>query len=155
MLPIHLKTNLIMFPFYPDATINDLQMLGRDPKGSFFMMIVSRRGVEVHPWASLSGHSLIPDCIGETFHSSIIPISVGTGWEQSSSWTAAGKWDHPCGSFSKQWGGSGSLDMVTTFCHHDQAKVESLEAISNLCQWDPPKPSVVVVKIFANSPYLP
>ena len=49
----------------------------------------------------------------------------------------------------------GSLGMVTTFCHHDQAKVESSEVLSTLCQWVSPKPSIVVVKIFANSPYLP
>ena len=49
----------------------------------------------------------------------------------------------------------GSLGMVTTFCHHAQAKVESSEALSTLHQWDSPKPSIVVVKIFANSPYLP
>ena len=47
----------------------------------------------------------------------------------------------------------GSLGMVTTFCHHDHAKVESLAMLSTLCQQDSPKPSVVVVKI--NSPYLP
>ena len=28
----------------------------------------------------------------------------------------------------------GSLGMMTTFCHHDQAKVESLEVPSILCQ---------------------
>ena len=49
----------------------------------------------------------------------------------------------------------GNLGMVTTFYHHDQANVESSEALSILCQWDSPKLSVVVVKIFANSPYLP
>ena len=48
-----------------------------------------------------------------------------------------------------------SLGMVTTFCHHDQAKVESLEVLSTLLQQDCPKLSIVVVKIFANSPYLP
>ena len=49
----------------------------------------------------------------------------------------------------------GSLGMVTTFCHHDQAKVESSAVLSTLHQWDSPKPSIVVVKIFVNSPYLP
>ena len=46
----------------------------------------------------------------------------------------------------------GSLSMGTTFCHQDQAKVESLEMLSTYCQQDSPKQSVVVVKIFANSP---
>ena len=49
----------------------------------------------------------------------------------------------------------GSLGMVTTFCHHYQAKVEPSEVLSTLLQWDSPKLSIVVVKIFANSPYLP
>ena len=49
----------------------------------------------------------------------------------------------------------GSLGMMTTFCDHDQAKVESLDVHSTLCQWDSPKPSMVVVRIFANSPFLP
>ena len=49
----------------------------------------------------------------------------------------------------------GSLGMVTTFCHHDEAKVESSEVLSILHQSDSPKLSVVVVKIFTNSPYLP
>ena len=48
----------------------------------------------------------------------------------------------------------GSLGMVTTFCHHGQPKVEPSEALSTLLQWESPKPSVVVVKIFANSPNL-
>ena len=49
----------------------------------------------------------------------------------------------------------GSLGMVTTFCCHDQAKVESSEVLSILHEQDSPELSVVVVKIFANSPYLP
>ena len=49
----------------------------------------------------------------------------------------------------------GSLGMVTTFCHHDYVKVEPPEVLSTLVQQDSPKPSVVVVKIFTNSPYLP
>ena len=49
----------------------------------------------------------------------------------------------------------GSLGMMTTFCCHDQAKVESLEVLSTLHQQDSPEPSMVVVRIFANSPYLP
>ena len=49
----------------------------------------------------------------------------------------------------------GNLAMVTTFCCHDQAKVGPSEALSTLLQWDSPKPSIVVDKIFTNSPYLP
>ena len=49
----------------------------------------------------------------------------------------------------------GNLGMVTTFCHHDQAKVEVSEVLSALCQCDLLEPSVVVVRRFTNSPYLP
>ena len=49
----------------------------------------------------------------------------------------------------------GSLGMVTTFVHHDQAKLEPAEVLSTLVQWDWPELSVVVVKIFINSAYLP
>ena len=45
--------------------------------------------------------------------------------------------------------------MVTTFCHHDWAKVESSAVLSTLCQQDSLKPGVVMVRIFANSPCLP
>ena len=47
----------------------------------------------------------------------------------------------------------GSLGMVTTFCCHDQSKVETSEVLSTLHQQNSPKWSVVVVKVFANFPY--
>ena len=49
----------------------------------------------------------------------------------------------------------GNRGMVTTFCHHDQPKVEASEALSALCQHDFLEPSVVEVRSFTNSPYLP
>ena len=51
--------------------------------------------------------------------------------------------------------GEGNLGMVTTFCCHDEAKVEASKALSALHQHDLPEPSVVVVMRFTNSPYLP
>ena len=51
--------------------------------------------------------------------------------------------------------GEGNLDMVTTFCCHNQAKIEASKALSALCQCDSPEPSVVVVRRFTNSPFLP
>ena len=51
--------------------------------------------------------------------------------------------------------GEGYLGMVTTFCHHHQAKVEASEMLSALHQCDSLEPSVVVVWRFTNSPYLP
>ena len=53
------------------------------------------------------------------------------------------------------WVEEGSLGMVATFCHHDQAKMEPSEVLSTLLQHDSPKLSSVVVKIFANPPYFP
>ena len=50
--------------------------------------------------------------------------------------------------------GEGNLGMVTTFCCHNQAKVEASEALSVLCQHDSLEPSVVAVRRFNNSPYL-
>ena len=51
--------------------------------------------------------------------------------------------------------GEGCLSMETTFCYHDQVKVEVSEALSTLHQHVSPEPSVVVVRMFTNSPYLP
>ena len=51
--------------------------------------------------------------------------------------------------------GQGNLSMVTTFSHHDKTKVEASEAVSALHQCNSPEPSVVVVRRFTNSPYLP
>ena len=48
-----------------------------------------------------------------------------------------------------------NLGMVTTFCHHDQAKMEASDALSALCQHDSPEPSVVVVRRYTNTPYIP
>ena len=51
--------------------------------------------------------------------------------------------------------GEGKLGIITTFCRSDQAKVEPLDALLTLVQWDWPDPGVVVVKVFTNSPHLP
>ena len=51
--------------------------------------------------------------------------------------------------------GEGSLGIMTTFCHHDQAMVEASKVLSTLHQHDSPELSVVVVRRFTNPPYLP
>ena len=51
--------------------------------------------------------------------------------------------------------GEGNLGMVTTFCCHDQAKMEASDALSVLCQCDSRETSVVVVRRYTNSPYIP
>ena len=51
--------------------------------------------------------------------------------------------------------GKGNLGMVTTFCHHEQFKRETSDALSALCQHDLPESSVVVVKRYTNNPYIP
>ena len=48
----------------------------------------------------------------------------------------------------------GSQGMVTTCYHHDQSEEEPSEGLSTLVQQVSPELSIVVVKIFVNSPYL-
>ena len=51
--------------------------------------------------------------------------------------------------------GEGNLGMVTTFCHHDQATMVASDALSSLHQCDSLQPSVVVVRRYTNTPYIP
>ena len=51
--------------------------------------------------------------------------------------------------------GEGNLGMVTTFCCHDQSNIEASDALSALCQLDLPEPSVVVVRRYTNTPFIP
>ena len=51
--------------------------------------------------------------------------------------------------------GEGRLGMITTFWRSDQAKLEPSAALSTLVQQYSPKPGIVVVKVFTNSPHLP
>ena len=50
--------------------------------------------------------------------------------------------------------GEGNLGMIAAFCRTDQAKEETLDALSTLVQWDLPEPGVVVVKVFTISSHL-
>ena len=49
--------------------------------------------------------------------------------------------------------GKGKLEMITTFCRSDEAKVKPSAALLTLVQWDSPRPGVVVMKVFSNLPY--
>ena len=51
--------------------------------------------------------------------------------------------------------GEGKLGMVNTFCCHDQAKMETSDALSVLHQYDTPVTSVAVVRRYTNTPYIP
>ena len=51
--------------------------------------------------------------------------------------------------------GEGNLCMVTTFCCHNQAKVEASDAPSTLYQCDSAESNVVVVRRYTNTPYIP
>ena len=51
--------------------------------------------------------------------------------------------------------GEESLGMVMVFCHHDQNKKEASDALSALHQQDSPEASVVVVRKYTNTPYIP
>ena len=45
--------------------------------------------------------------------------------------------------------------MVTVVCHPNQAKIEACDALSTLCQCDSSVPSMVVVRRYSNTPYIP
>ena len=49
----------------------------------------------------------------------------------------------------------GNLGMVTTFCCHNQAKMEATNPLSALHQCDSLKPSMVVVSMYTNTLYIP
>ena len=113
------------------------------------MMVV----LKVHPQVSISGHSQIPDCIRD-FSLTEHLHHCGEKLDWSSSLTPAGE-IIPLVVLVTDELEEENLGMVTTFCHHDQAKVEPSEVLSTLLQQDCPRLSVVVVKIFTNSPYIP
>ena len=45
--------------------------------------------------------------------------------------------------------------MATTFCHHNQVKMEAPDALCALCQCNSLEPSVVVVRRYTSTPYIP
>ena len=51
--------------------------------------------------------------------------------------------------------GKGDLGMVTTFCSHNQVKMESLEVLATLHQCNSPEPSVFIVWRYTNTPFIP
>ena len=92
--------------------------------------------------------TLVQSHIREAFHSLYIPAMWGkagvefiTNNGQKKSGEAI-----PMAILVMDGVGEGNLGMVTTFCHHDQTKVEASEALSALCQCDSVEPSVVVVR---------
>ena len=103
------------------------------------------------------GHSLVLDCVRMTILSSVISVNVGAG--QSGChlkwWPENKQWNCPCGSVNNWQNESRKPGHDDYLLPQWPAKVESLEVLSTLCQWDSPKPRMVVVRIFANSPYIP
>ena len=51
--------------------------------------------------------------------------------------------------------GKVDLGMVTTFCSHNQVKMEALEVLTTLHQHDSPEPSVFMVRRYTNTPFIP
>ena len=148
-----------MFHFFPDVTIKDHTMLQGDSGGSLITTVVSGRRVEVYPVSSLfwvlfrfrlcqNDYLLIchlHQCGGSPdWISSQVDQPENKWW--NCSYGSVNNW--------QEWKKE-AWDMMTTFCCHDQAKVESLEVLTTLHQWDSPKLSVVVVRIFTNSPLPP
>ena len=48
-----------------------------------------------------------------------------------------------------------NIGMVTVFCCHNPNKMEPSDAFPALCQCDTQEPSVVVVRRYTNTPYIP
>ena len=51
--------------------------------------------------------------------------------------------------------GEGDLGMVTTFCSHNQVKMEASEVLDTLHQCDSPEPSLFMVRRYTNTPIIP
>ena len=51
--------------------------------------------------------------------------------------------------------GKGHLGMATTFCSHNQVKMEASEVLNALHQCDSPKPIVFMVRRYTNTPFIP
>ena len=47
------------------------------------------------------------------------------------------------------------MGMVMVFCHPHQVKIEACDALSTLHQCDLSEPSLVVVRRYSNTPYIP
>ena len=53
------------------------------------------------------------------------------------------------------WVGKGDLGMVTTFCGHNQVKMEASEVLTTLHQCNSPEPNVFVIRRYTNTPFIP
>ena len=51
--------------------------------------------------------------------------------------------------------GKGDLGMMSTFCSHNQVRMEASEVLTALHQCDLPEPSVFVVRRCINNPFIP
>ena len=50
--------------------------------------------------------------------------------------------------------GKGDLGMVTTFCSHNQVKMEASEVLTTLHQCNSPEPNVFMVRRYINTPFI-
>ena len=51
--------------------------------------------------------------------------------------------------------GKRNLGMVTTFCSHNQVKMEASEAFATLHQCNSPEPSIFIVRMYTNTLFIP
>ena len=51
--------------------------------------------------------------------------------------------------------GKGDLGIVTTFCSHNQVKMEASEVLTTLHQCNSPEPNVFMVRRYINTPFIP
>ena len=125
--------------------------------GSLPAVTIPREGEDVNLRKPTPGYSPIQNYIGEAFNPHNIPCNggkAGVEFITSNDWKISGE-GIPMVILVTDGVGEGKLEMVTTFCCHDQARMEASNALSALCQCDLPKPSMVVVRRYTNTPYIP
>ena len=86
----------------------------------------------------------------------LLTIMEGQGWGRIShpNWSEEEWRNHQFGDPHHQWVGERDFGMMV-FCHPNQAKMEASYALSTLHQCDSSEPSVVVVRRYSNTTYMP
>ena len=114
-------------------------------------------GVDINSRAPTPGCSLIQDYFGEAFCLHSIPYNMGEAGIEFifSNGQKISREAMPMAIPVTYGVGEGNLGVVTTFCCHNQAKMEASNALSTLHQCDSPQPSVIVMRGYTSTPYIP
>ena len=124
---------------------------------SFITAVFLRGWVDVHPWASLSCaicFGILSERLFSQLTSSALWRKAGANFITKAGRRATNIEIAPLAILVTDGVGEEKLGMITAFWGTDQAKVETSDPFSTLVQWNSPKPCVVVVKVFTNSPHL-